>query len=58
MKELEDAYTPADLADKLQLDEERIHQMLNSEEIHSDDYYHVTEHDFKQYCIEQNKMFK
>lgn len=51
-------FTPSDLADKLQLDEERIYQMLHAEEIHSDDYYHVTEYDFKQYCINQNKMFK
>lgn len=51
-------FTPSDLADKLQLDEERIYQMLHAEEIHSDDYCHVTEYDFKQYCINQNKMFK
>ena len=55
---LKDVYTPEQLADILQLNEERVYQMIHAGEIHSDDNYHVTEYDFKQYCIEQNKMFK
>ena len=47
-------YTPTQVADLLQLPEERIMQLILSEQIFSKNYYHVTDYDLRNYFIKQN----